>query len=264
MEVSESKIRKTCPTHGEYDEVTIENPFKRFGEKLINLGCPACHKERIEREAAEQQREAELERQRIRRQNALKSAGIPKRFQSRTFENYQADSVGQQRAKRTAKQYADEFANALETGQSLIFTGKTGTGKTHLANAIANQVMQAGHSAAFMSVRELVGRVKETWNKRSEKTESEVIRELVKLDLLILDEVGVQFDSDAERLIMFDVINGRYEDVKPTVVLSNYPVDSTDGPSIRKVLGDRVIDRLREGGGKMIAFDWESFRKIGA
>lgn len=261
---SETATRKTCEKHGDYDEKQVENPFSRLGDRVVIVGCPACTQEKIDKQAAEEHQAAEEERQRRRQAGAMKRAGIPRRFQTRTFENYVADSVGQQRAKKTAKQYADDFDSVLESGQSLIFTGKTGTGKTHLANAVANQVIKAGRTAAFMSVRELVGRVKDTWNKKAEQTESEVIRELIKLDLLILDEVGVQFDSDAERLILFDVINGRYEDVRPTIVLSNYPVESENGPSIRKVLGDRVIDRLREGGGKMVVFDWESHRKGGA
>ena len=83
------------------------------------------------------------------------------------------------------------------------------------------------------------------------------------VDLLVLDEVGVQFDSDSEKLIMFDVINGRYNDLKSTIVISNYPITAKGkSPSVASVLGERNMDRLRENGGKLVTFDWESHRKV--
>jgi len=71
-----------------------------------------------------------------------------------------------------------------------------------------------------------------------------------------MDEVGVQFGSEFERQIMFDVLNERYEKRKPSILLSNIPPSE-----LGTYLGDRVTDRLREDGGKMIAFDWESYRR---
>ena len=73
-------------------------------------------------------------------------------------------------------------------------------------------------------------------------------------DLLILDEVGVQFGSDFEKQILFDVLNERYEKLKPSILLSNIP-----GDQLADYLGERVTDRLRENGGKMIGFDWDSY-----
>ena len=43
----------------------------------------------------------------------------------------------------------------------------------------------------------------------------------IRPDLLILDEVGVQFGSETEKMILFEIINGRYEQLKPTIVISN-------------------------------------------
>jgi DNA replication protein DnaC len=75
------------------------------------------------------------------------------------------------------------------------------------------------------------------------------------MDLLILDEIGVQFGSETERNLLFDVLNERYEDCKPTLLLSNLPKQD-----VAKYLGERVMDRLREDGGRVVVFDWESHR----
>lgn len=256
MEVSK-KLIKICDQHGEYQAEERKVPFMA---RTFETGCPGCEEEARRKSEEEQARQSAERRERAIIGN-LDRAGIPKRFRNRNFANYKADSVDQQRAKKKVQAYADNFDQVLEDGQSMIFSGTTGTGKTHLANAVANQIMREGRSAVFITVRDLVSRVKATWSRSSDKSEAEVKKQFIAVDLLILDEVGVQFDTEAEKLIMFDVINGRYEEIKPTIVLSNFPVDAEDGkPSIRKVLGDRVLDRLREGGGKMIAFDWSSYR----
>lgn len=97
--------------------------------------------------------------------------------------------------------------------------------------------------------------MKETW-RNSEASESEVLKNLIEPDLLILDEVGVQFGSDTEKLILFEIINGRYENRRATILISNLAMDG-----LKAYLGDRIIDRLREGGGRQVVFDWDSFRK---
>ena len=56
-------------------------------------------------------------------------------------------------------------------------------------------------------------------------------------------------------MFVFDVINGRYEEELPTVIISNLDV-----AGVKEIIGDRCIDRLRQDGGKVIAFDWESQR----
>jgi DNA replication protein DnaC len=74
-------------------------------------------------------------------------------------------------------------------------------------------------------------------------------------DLLILDEVGVQFGSDTEKLLLFDVLNERYEQRKPTLLLSNLALDG-----VKAFLGERIYDRLREDGAEAVVFDWDSWR----
>ena len=71
----------------------------------------------------------------------------------------------------------------------------------------------------------------------------------------MLDEVGSQFGSDTEKLFIFDIIDGRYQNMKPTILISNLDIDG-----IKDAIGDRCVDRLREGGGMMVAFNWGSQR----
>lgn len=189
-------------------------------------------------------------------QDIFKRAAIPPRFATRTLDNFKPQCVKSAKALLTARQYAENFTTALENGQSMIFVGNVGSGKTHLASGIAHEVLKDGNSALFSTVLGAVRTVKDTYRRDSAKTESEAIMDLVKPDLLVLDEVGVQFGSDTEKLILFEIINGRYEHMRPTILLSNLDITG-----LGEYLGERVMDRLREGGGKMIAFDWGSYRR---
>ncbi|MNL75123.1 DNA replication protein DnaC [compost metagenome] len=73
--------------------------------------------------------------------------------------------------------------------------------------------------------------------------------------MLVLDEIGVQHGTDTERMLMFSILNERYNQMKPTILISNLAREP-----LEKYLGERAFDRMREGGGRMVVFDWESYR----
>lgn len=236
-----------CETHGDF---TSRNVFGQIWSR-----CPVCETERREAEAARKE-EQEREDRRYRWARKVEGAGIPERFRNRTFENFVADSEGKAKALEFASAYAGRFTeSAYESGKSAVFVGKPGTGKTHLAVAIGMAAMSAGHSVMFCTVLRAIRRVKDTWSRDSQESESQAVAALVFPDLLILDEVGVQFGSETEKNILFDILNDRYEQCKPCLLLSNLPIKE-----VRAFLGERVFDRLREDGGEVIAFDWESHR----
>jgi DNA replication protein DnaC len=175
---------------------------------------------------------------------------------SRRLKTYVAETEGQRRALSFAETYADNFDDALATGRSAVFIGKPGTGKTHLAIGIGLRIMHRdGRSVLFSTVMRTIRRVRNTWVRNAEESETEAIAVFTRPDLLILDEVGIQYGSEAEKLLIFDVINERYESRRPTLLLSNL-----DLAGVRAYLDERVYDRLREDGGEVVVFDWESHR----
>lgn len=237
-----------CEKHGEYQAKSYE----LLGRVVRATACSACMEEA---EAARKAEEAGRHSERVRLiwEAKIGSAGIPERFRDRTLESYRAGSDGQRRALAFADRYAQHFSET--PGKSALFLGKPGTGKTHLAIGIALRLIQAGNTAMFCTVMRAIRMVKETWRRNSEMSEDCAIKALTFPDLLILDEVGVQFGSDAEKLILFDVLNERYEQRRSTLLMSNLTA-----PEVSTYLGERVMDRLREDGGEVIVFDWESFR----
>ncbi len=242
--------RRNCPKHGEYTSTNY------VGEHWTE--CPSCMMKRRDEEAKKQierDKQAELERANRRWLGKIKNAAIPERFKDRTLDSYIATTSGQKKALAFARKYAETFDQVKKTGRSAIFIGNPGTGKTHLAIGIALYIMEQQRSALFVTVQRLIRRVKDSWSTHSE-TESEIIDAFASPDLLILDEIGVQFGSEFEKQILFDVLNQRYEQLKPTILLSNIPKEE-----LGEYLGERVTDRLRENGGVVLGFDWDSYRK---
>lgn len=237
-----------CEIHGEFESrCFIGNVWSR---------CPVCEGERVKAD-----RERDEARQRAERLRAWQAkvgdAGIPERFHDRTLSSFVAETPEQQKALAFATIYADEFEDVLATGRSAVFLGKPGTGKTHLAVGIGLQIMrEQSRTVLFTTVMRAVRRIKESWARDARESEAQAIRGLVAPDLLILDEVGVQFGTDFEKHILFDVLNERYERRRPTLLLSNLTLDE-----VRGFLGERVIDRLREDGGRFIPFAWDSYRR---
>lgn len=247
-----SEVRQ-CDIHGEYKSTLLGCGNSR---PAVWTRCDLCLE--IERKEKDKIQSEEIAKT-IARESLEKKIGracIPPRFVEKSFENFNADTSVKQVALNTCKEYADNFEKHLKVGRSILMLGDVGTGKTHLASAIGNQILrETKYSVLYITASSIIRYVKNSFNKDSEYSESDAYHYFAKPHLLIIDEVGVQNATEFELTVMFEVINLRYEEMKPTMVISNRGI-----ADLPKYLGDRVVDRLREGGGKMIPFKWESER----
>lgn len=243
-----------CDTHGAYTAKTI-----RFdGRPVITLGCPTCSAERkaeAEAEKAEQDRRNEQAGKRQRIEYLLGRCGIPPRFADKSFDNYTPANPAARVALTAARKYAEAFDSQSRQGRSLVLAGGPGTGKTHLAAAIGQHVIREFQGAVlFGTVSQALRRIKDTYRKDSEQTESDVLQTMTDCDLLILDEIGAQIGSEHEKQLMFEILNERYQGMRSTILISN--LNATE---LETFLGHRVMDRYRECG-VVLAFDWASHR----
>lgn len=246
-------VEVDCPSHGRQDVEQVKL-FQDFAEPR----CPVCDKERrAERDAEDQRRADAAKAEAVRRglESRLSNAMIPPRFSGKTLESYAPAGDGAVKALAVCRDYAADFDRYYAAGTGMILCGNTGTGKTHLACGVALEVIHRRGTAAYVTAGRAFRMVKETFVKGGAQTEQQAYDWFVTPDLLIIDEVGVQYGSDSERNILFEIINARYEKLRPCVLISNLAL-----PALKEYAGDRVIDRMREGGGKMIIFDWQSHR----
>lgn len=222
-----------CPVHGKVKVFKTEI----YG-KMVGGHCGQC----VSNEDNEPIRKADV--------------NLPKRFIDCSFENYSlsGENSDQKLAFSICRKYAKEFKGRLKVGGCLTLYGSCGTGKTHLASAIINLIASSGYNSNYSKVYDIVQSIKNTWSDRSQ-TEAQAMQNYLNSDLLVIDEVGMQFGSESEELILFRILNKRYEDMKCTIVISNL-----DEGGLNKFLGERIIDRLKESGGANIGFKWESHR----
>ena len=240
-----------CPRHGTY----IENTF---GNRRVSR-CPECDREAVAKQEAEEseaRKAADQERKERFAAELMGNSGLTPRFATKTIKGYVVESQAQADIVERIKVFGGEFAQG-HSGRNLALIGNTGTGKSHLAAALVGYVIRKlNRPARFTSVSALNRMVRESKSFSSSHTESQIIDALASVELLVVDEIGVQSGTDAESRALFDVFNTRYEHMKPTIFISNLQLDG-----FAAAVGGRVMSRLREDGGEILSFNWEDGRK---
>lgn len=177
------------------------------------------------------------------------NSGMRGRFLERTFESYLTPDEKTAKAKETAMRYAQNFDGMNQKKNGLFILGDIGVGKTHLAAAIANNLIQRGRSVICMTMIDMLARIKSTYDKR-EISEGEILRIYETVPLLIIDDMGKEPPTDWGVSKIYAIINSRYEGYKPTIVTSNY-TDTELEKRLTPQSGDDMtaratVDRLRE------------------
>lgn len=239
-----------CVSHGKYQAYRHAS---QIGVALLLNDCPRCIDEVYAKQNAAR-RASDAERMRSKKLREIQElAGIPLRFRSKSLTDYRATTENQRIALTISRRYAESWPEQYRKGGSLVLTGLPGTGKTHLACAIGNLIMpEHMASVSFGAVSTIIRSVRSTYGGKGSETQA--INDLLKPDLLIMDEIGAQVGSDHELQLLFEIINKRYENLRPMILISNLNADD-----LQKYLGHRVMDRFRECG-TVLAFDWASFR----
>jgi DNA replication protein DnaC len=237
-----------CDDHGSYPS----NGVRYFGKREIWTKCPACEDARLARERQAQAQE-QAARARARLEELLETAAIPPRFVGRTLDNFRATTDAQTQALEVARDFAQNFEQHAKRGSNLILSGLPGTGKSHLATAILQAVMPQ-HCGLYTTCMNVIRAVRGTWRKDSERSETEVLNAYADVPLLVLDEIGVQYGTDGEQTILFDVLDRRYREMRPSIFLTNQ-----DKQGFKEFIGERTFDRLTETS-RWVPFDWPSYR----
>jgi DNA replication protein DnaC len=147
-----------------------------------------------------------------------------------TFDSFVPVGYGLSPDKATNLQLAFDLARqyAAHPEGWLIFFGGYGCGKTHLAAAIANEVVARGDGVLFVVVPDLLDHLRATYSPNSPVRYDERFEEVRNAPLLILDDLGTQSSTQWAQEKLFQILNYRYNARLPTVITSNHSMEEID------------------------------------
>jgi DNA replication protein DnaC len=180
-----------------------------------------------------------------RRRLRLESARIPPRYEHCTLESFAPTNESLERARGFANRVVDEFPGG-EFG--VLFCGRAGVGKTHLAVAILREVVrQRGAWGLFTEFTHLLRRIQDTYDRRSETPSWAVIQPALETDVLVLDDLGCTRTTPWVMETMGLILNERYNAKLLTLITTNRLESPPAGEeSLADRIGERLASRLSE------------------
>ena len=212
-----------------------------------------------EKELAEEQ---ELRKQKI--ESILGKSGIKKRYLSRTIDSFSVTAENK-RSFEVATDYINNFREYFTQGKGLYLEGPCGTGKTHLALAIALAIINTGVPVICKTSIDILGDIKRCYERNSEVTEEEVLEAYKTVDLLIIDDLGKEQVTEWSVPVLYSILNERYEALLPTIITTNY--NTTALAEKLSAKGDTetataIISRFVESS-KRVTMSWADYRRKG-
>lgn len=218
-------------------------------EVLVRKGaawhCPKCLE-------AKMAAETDLLWVTARRADLLAAATIPAKFIEQRFI---ATTDLQRAVRRQAKLFSD-FILKNRAWAALILVGQTGTGKTLLACELAQALMHsAARSVRYITAAGMISEIQACYSQEGKSQEGEIQR-FVQFDVLILDEIDAIRSTENASLLLTEIVNRRYNENKPVIVISNQPFDH-----LARYVGERVHSRLHENSFSC-ALNWGDARRV--
>lgn len=220
-----------------------------FGrERMICCSC-ACELEQWNAEEAEHQ-----QRERLARIQRLKATAL----QSKALWAYTFDrDNGSNPAMLYARNYAEHWPAMREKGAGLLLWGGVGSGKTFAAACVAHAVTEQGFPVLMTNF----GKVLNSLSGMFTEDKNRYLASLNEFDLLIIDDLGVERNSEYALEQVYNVVDSRYLSRLPFIITTNLSLDELKQPKdlAHARIYDRVLERCTP-----ICFSSRNYRKDNA
>jgi DNA replication protein DnaC len=178
-------------------------------------------------------------------------AGVPPRYDSCSFENFNGLTERLRACKAVLIKFVEDFPVA---GCGLLILGPCGVGKTHLAVAVLRELVYRREvEGLFYDFRELLRKIQNSYNVLSQGSETEILKPVLESPVVVLDDLGAERPTEWVRDTFAYILNSRYNRKLTTVITTNFedrvPQARTIGDGLRltseETLEERIGVRLR-------------------
>lgn len=243
--MQEREIMKSMPKFNEY--LRDNEQFKDFSKKLVlNAGYAEVVYKETDESISRKKAHSAINRLKT------KSLLLDETIKTATFDNFKIETDEEQHAFEFAKNLAEFYKNGGQ-GNSFM-SGPAGSGKSHLSMAILKSYLESGEKTAlFVSYSHVVRLIKDSFNNRdSVYTQNNIMSLLTNVDLLVMDDIGSENNSDFSEELLTDVLDGRIS----TIITTNLSSEELRGSNTKKGrYNQRTASRMFRGiGGKAFNF----------
>ena len=208
--------------------------------------CPLCQDTGVAQGKTCQCVRREMQRLRREEIEAMSSLSVT-RFDTMKLDYY--PNTRDPQTGRSVRQYMAELLADLQDyaaafdldSENLMFTGNAGLGKTHAALAVAGAALDKGYDVIYISSPDFFSRVETLHFGSDPAGEKDALLETVSgADLLILDDLGTEFNSSFVISTLYSLLNDRLGRRRPTILTTNI----TDGALLEKLYTEKVASRI--------------------
>lgn len=190
-----------------------------------------CEAEKRDKEEAER-KQADFGR----KIKDLRRTGFPEsNMQEWTFEN---DDMTNSRVTNAMKKYVENFDEMKKQGKGLLLYGNVGTGKTYAACEVANALIDKGYPVLVTNFARIINALQATFEKQ------EYIDSFNRFSLLVIDDLGIERNTEFAKEQVFNIIDSRYRAGLPMIITTNLSIDKIKKPD--DIDNGRIYDRILE------------------
>lgn len=175
--------------------------------------------------------------------HSLRLSGLGGLAKSQSFENFNTDLFDPEfrdRAKeylKRCREYARDFSES--DSPNLLFIGTTGLGKTHLSTSIAKEIIEKGYYVTYVTAQSMISDFSSLRYGTGGEEENEKTAKYYESDLLIIDDLGTELNTNYSISVIYNVINTRICRNLPMIISTNL-----SSSELRRTYADRITSRL--------------------